>query len=489
MSTRISRRRLLRGTLASAVALASWKSAAREVFAGSGSLQRQVDVVIVGAGLSGLTAALRLTQTGRSVVVLEAGDHVGGRMLREQTSDGAYVDLGGQWVGPTQDRILALADELSVQRFPWYHDGETVFIFNGDRGEFDGNFPPFEGEPPPLPPAEVEDAEQAWQAVEDLAATVPIEAPWDAPNASQLDSETAETWMDANASGDFARFVIAQNCRIGGSGAFEPSQASALHLAWTQANAPQSEEPERYLFVGAAGQIPGLIAAQLGDSVTLNAPVWGIEQDGITGVRVHGRAGVYGGQFAIVAVPPTLAGGIHYDPPLPARRQQLTQRMPMGSLLKVNAIYPYAFWRQSGLSGVGTGDLPVAQFTADSSPPGGSPGILTSFIAGDAAVSAGLVSSKARQEAVLRDFVDFFGDEAAAPIQFIEKNWPSNPRTGGAFTDFMAPGVWTSYGQALRAPIGRLFWAGTETAYRWSGYFDGAVRAGEDAAAAVMALL
>jgi monoamine oxidase len=149
-----------------------------------------VDVAGVGAGLSGLTAALRLVQAGRSVVVLEADGHIGGRMLRQQTSDGAYVDLGGQWVGPTQDRILALADELGVQRFPWYHEGETVFIFEGINGLFDGGFPPFEGEPPPLPADQVDDAERAWQAVEDLAATVPIAAPWNTPNAPALDSET-----------------------------------------------------------------------------------------------------------------------------------------------------------------------------------------------------------------------------------------------------------------------------------------------------------
>jgi monoamine oxidase len=443
---------------------------------------------VVGGGLSGLTAALRLVQKGISVVVLEADAHVGGRMLRQQTVDGAYLDLGGQWVGPTQERILALADELGVQRFPWYHEGETVFIFDGDSGLFDGAFPPFEGESPPLPAVAVEDAESAWEMVEDLAASVPRDAPWETPGAMQLDAETIQTWMEAHAMGDFARFVIAQNCRIGGSGAFEPSQASVLHLAWTQANAPQDEAPETDLFSGAAGQIPELLAARLGDAVRLNAPVWGIEQDA-AGVRVHARAGVFDAQYAIVAIPPTLAGGIHYDPPLPSRRQQLTQRMPMGSLLKVHAIYPSAFWRQSGLSGVGTGNLPLAEFTADSSPPGGVPGILTSFIAGDAAVNAGLESPDERQQAVLADFVTYFGAEPAEPVQFIEKNWPANPRTGGAFTDFMAPGVWTSYGQALRSPVGRIHWAGTETADRWSGYFDGAVRAGENAAAGVLAQL
>ncbi len=485
----ITRRQLLRRAAGIVVAGASSALAPRTpAVASSGRVRRNADVAIVGAGISGLTAAWRLTQAGASVIVLEARNRVGGRMVRQEVLPGAYVDLGGQWVGPTRQRILALADELGVERFPWYHEGDTVLVYGETMGRFHGDFPPFSGDPPPLPYDQVADADAAWSQLEEIAATVPPDAPWTAPDAETLDRETLSDWLDRNTQYDFARFVFAQAARIGGGGAFEPEEVSMLHMAYTQAGGPQSEGPETDLFDGAAGQIPPLLASLLGDCIELGAAVWRIEQDS-AGVLLSTDRGRYGARAAIVAIPPVLAGGIQYDPPMPQQRLQLTQRMPMGSLIKVHAIYPTAFWRNLGLTGVGTGDLPTAQFTADSSPESGSPGILTSFIAGTRAVRLGLQTQRQRQDAVLADFATYFGDEASHPSQIIETNWDADPWTGGAFTAFLGPGVWTTYGEALRAPFGRIFWAGTECATRWSGYFDGGVRAGEDAAAGVLAQL
>jgi monoamine oxidase len=483
----LSRRRLLRGAAGVLVAGASATLYSRlPAAASSERIRRSADVAVVGAGISGLTAAWRLTQAGASVIVLEARDRVGGRMVRQEVEGGAYVDLGGQWVGPTQDRILALAGELGVQRFPWYHEGDTVLVYGETTGRFHGDFPPFSGDPPPLPHDQVADADAAWTQLEEIAATVPPDAPWTAPDASTLDHQTLGDWLSQNTKYDFARFVFAQAARIGGGGAFEPDEVSMLHMAYTQSSGPQSEGPETDLFDGAAGQIPPLLAGMLGDCIELGAAVWRIEQDD-SGVVLSTDRGRYAAQAVIVAIPPTLAGGIQYDPPVPQQRLQLTQRLPMGSLIKVHALYPTAFWRDAGLSGVGTGDLRAAQFTADSSPESGSPGLLTSFIAGTQAVALGLATAQQRQDAVLADFVIFFGDDASQPDQFIEKNWDAAPWTGGAFTAFLGPGVWTTYGEALRAPVGRIFWAGTECATRWSGYFDGGVRAGEDAASAALA--
>ena len=153
------------------------------------------------------------------------------------------------------------------------------------------------------------------------------------------------------------------------------------------------------------------------------------------------------------------------------------------------AVYPRAFWRDEGLSGTATGDLPTVQFVADSSPPGGRPGILASFIAGTRAVELGMATAERRRRAVLADFAGYFGRRAARPAQFIDVNWPAQPWTGGAFTAYLPPGVWTGYGPALRQPVGRLHWAGTETATRWPGFFDGAVRSGEDVAGAILSHL
>lgn len=425
---------------------------------------------------------------GRSVVVLEARDRIGGRMVRQQIGPDAWVDLGGQWVGPTQDRIIALADELGVKRFPWFQDGVTRFVYENISARFDGAFVPFTGEPPPVPAAEVADAEHAWAAIEALAPTVPPDAPWQAPDAEHLDQETLASWLERTTHTAFARFAITNWARIGGSGAFEPDQLSLLHAAFTQAVSPQREGPETELFFGAAGQSPDLLAQHLENRIVLNAPVWRIEQDG-TGVALHDPERRYQARHAIVAIPPTLTSGIIFDPPLPTQRLQLVQRMPMGSLLKEHAIYPTAFWREEGLSGIAITDLPTTPFTADSSPPSGKPGILTTFLAGNPADILLKVSARERRAAVLADYVTCFGERAGKPTDFIETNWPAEAWTRGAFTAYLPPGAWPAYGEALRAPVGRVHWAGTETATRWTGYFDGGVRSGEDAAAAVLAEL
>lgn len=482
----LSRRTVLQGAAAAMVLTAGNLGPVR---AAPARRTDHVDVAIVGSGIAGLTAARILTRAGRSVVVLEARDRIGGRMVRQQVAPDVWVDLGGQWVGPTQERIIALADELGVKRFPWFHDGETRFVYRDIDARFDGDFPPFSGDPPPVPEDELEDAKRAWDSIEALAATVPLEAPWKAPDAERLDQETLGAWVDRTTHTDFARFCVTNMARIGGSGAFEPDQVSTLHMAFTQATGPQSEDPEAELFYGAAGQIPQLLVREIGeDNVKLSSPVWAIEQDD-AGVIVRTPDDEYRARYVIVAIPPTLTGGIIYDPPLPRQRIQLVQRMPMGSLIREYAIYPTAFWREDGLNGVAITDLPTTPFTADSSPPGGEPGIMTTYIAGNPADALERRSAEERREAVLADLVKCFGPQAANPTEFIEMNWPAETWTRGAFTAYLPPGAWTAYGEALRAPVGRIHWAGAETASRWNGYFDGGVRSAEDAAAAILARL
>lgn len=443
------------------------------------------DVIVVGGGIAGLTAARQVVAAGRTAVVLEARDHVGGRMVRQSIGGGNYVDLGGQWVGPTQDHIIALADELGVERFPSFHTGRTTLIFDGRHSTFAGDFVPFVGEPPDVSPAELADAQQAWARLEALTVDVPADGPWTAPNAAAMDAQTLASWIDSVTTTSFGRYVLSSQARIGGSGAFEPNQTSLLHTLWANKVAPQREEPEEELFVGAAGQIPELVAAELGDRVVTGAPVRAIAQDG-GGVTVRTDAGTFTGRYVVVAMPPHLTAQISYDPPLPAQRIGLTQRTPMGTLIRQQVVYPTPFWRDRELNGVGIGDLATIEFTADASPQDSSVGVLTSFIAGDRAVELGDVTPEERKAAVLADYVTYFGPEAAEPTQYIERNWAHEPWTGGAFTSYLPTGAWIPYGPALRVPVGRIHWAGTEVATRWVGYFDGAVRSGEDAAAAIL---
>jgi monoamine oxidase len=463
------------------------------------------DVVVVGGGLAGLTAARRLDQAGRSVVVLEAADHIGGRMLAKQlktvagqlkTVPGQCVDLGGQWVGHTQDRILALAKELGVSLFDSHHDGQTVFFWKGKRSTFKGAFPPFEGDPPAVPPKELADGKLIWKQIEDL----PVgPEPWTHPDAGALDSELLSDWLSTRPSTtDFGKFVVTLMARIGGSGAFEPRNVSRLHMLFTQSVGPQKENPEEQLFFGCAGQFPERIVSKFSSRVKVfrNVPVKRIDQDA-TGVTVSGKSGSKEFKFraskVVVAMPPMHAGLIDYGgtPTLPPQRVDLTKNAPMGLLIKNHAIYETPFWRDGvpALSGAAVGDLDTVQFTADSSLPTGGPGILTSFIAGDRADALSKVDPAIRKSLVLSDYVRYFGPQAAAPKEYVEMNWIEEPLIKGAFTSYMNPGIWVKDGVTLRPPVGHIHWAGTETARRWNGYFDGAVRSGEDAAIAIDAAL
>ena len=448
---------------------------------------RQADVAIVGAGLAGLVAARRLVEAGLEPLVVEARDRVGGRTLNHEIDDGKVVEVGGQWVGPTQRRMLALAQDLGVDTFPTHDTGENVIEWRGEKRRYHGAIPR-------INPAILADVAQAQVRLDRMARSVPLEAPWEAERAIRWDAQTFATWLARNVATAGARTLF--EIAVEAVWAQEPSDLSLLHvLFYTHSGGGfdaligTSGGAQQDRFVGGSQRVAVRVAEALGDErIARQAPVRRIVHgsDGVTlvadGLEVRARC-------AIVALPPALAGRIAYDPALPGFRDQLTQRMAQGTVIKCMAIYPEPFWRGEGLTGQGTSDVGPVRVTFDNSPPDGTPGVLLGFLEGRQARALGRRTPAERRDAVVGCFTRMFGPRAASPDGYVERVWADEEWTRGCYGCAMPTGAWTEFGPALRAPIGPLHWAGAETATVWSGYMDGAVSSGERAAADVVSAL
>ena len=451
------------------------------------SATREADVAIVGAGLAGLAAAREIKAQGKTACVLEARDRVGGRTLNEPIGDGKIVEIGGQWVGPTQHRVNALITELGLETYPTFTEGRNIFERAGSLRQYSGTIPR-------VSPLALAETGMTLARIDRMAKRVDTERPWAGDDAERWDSMTFATWINRNVRTPTARDLI--RLAIWAVWAVEPEDLSLLHVLFyihsagsfndlldTQGGAQDSR------VVGGTQLISLRMAEQLGDAIELNAPVRRIEHsvkgsDPLTTVvadRVTVRA-----RKVIVAVPPFLAGRIDYEPAMPAVRDGLTQRMSQGSVVKCMAIYDRPFWRDRGLSGQATSATGPISVTYDNSPPDGSPGVLLGFFEAGAARHATELSQDERRRLALDCMRRFFGPEASDPVHYVDKAWAADPWSRGCYGGFMPTGAWTATGSALRPPVGPIHWAGAETATVWNGYMDGAVSSGQRAAAEVL---
>jgi monoamine oxidase len=443
-----------------------------------------VDVVEVGAGLAGLTAARDLLDADLSVLVLEARGRVGGRLLNHTLEGGAVVELGGQWVGPTQDRVLALAEELGVGLFPTYIEGEHFLAVEGAVKRY-------RGDDFALPEDALEDVGETHECLQEMADEVPLDEPWSAANAGAWDAQTVDGWLAANSKTEVG--LGYWRTLVPALFSAEASEMSLLHflfycrsggtldrLVATSGGAQESR------LEGGSQQLASRLADRLGGAVRLGAPVTAVRQDN-GGVEVTHDGGVVRAGRAVVAVPPTLAGRIRYSPALPPLRDQLTQQVPMGYVTKMQIAYPEPFWRTDGFSGSVFSLDDEVSVIFDNSPPDLSCGVLLGFLEGGHARKVGKLPPPARRDMILSVFARFFGPRSANPAEYVERDWAAEEWSRGCYGGRFGTGVWTGHGEALREPVGRIHWAGTETAEVWNGYMDGAVRSGERAAKEVIA--
>jgi monoamine oxidase len=451
-------------------------------------------VVVVGAGFAGLTAALRLRQAGKSVLVLEARNRVGGRALNASIPGGQITDRGAAFIGPTQDRIAQLAREFGVGTFPTYDTGDNVYVRDGSRSTYSDTGPTGTA---PLDPVILPDLTLVVGQLDQMATEVDVNSPWTTANAASWDAQTLQSFIESHSiTPQFRKLVPAATRPIFGA---EPQELSLLFTVFYIAasgneqnvgtfernfNTRMGAQQDR--FDGGTQLVTLRVAKRLGKKrVLLEQPVRRIVQEkhGVTVLtkRLRVRA-----KHVIVAIPPTLAGRIDYRPDLPPLRDQLTQRLPQGNLTKVACVYDRPFWRDAGLTGTAVSTDGFVNATFDDTPRGGSPGVVFGFVGGDKSREFNALPADQRKAAIVAQFTQFFGSGAANPIGYIESSWAGERWSRGCPVGIAGPGVYSGYGPALRQPVGRIHWAGTETSTFWNGYMDGAVRSGERAAAEVL---
>ena len=465
-------------------------------------LELDRDVVIIGAGPAGLTAARELKKSGLSVAVLEARDRVGGRTWTE-TIDGAVLEIGGQWVSPDQTELLALLHDLGLETYSRYRDGKSVYIGS------DGIRTLYTGDTFPVSPRTAAEMAKLTGLLDSLAAEIGATEPWAHVKARELDTISFHHWLRQNSTDVEACNNI--GLFIAGGMLTKPAHAfSALQAVLMAASAGSFSHltDEDFILdkrvIGGMQQVSQLLAAELGDDVVLDSPVRTIDWETVAGpggdrggeagrndagyrvTAVSDRATV-NARFVIMAVPPNLYSRVSFNPPLPRRQHQMHQHQSLGLVIKVHAVYSTPFWREDGLSGTGFGADALVQEVYDNTNHEDPRGTLVGFVSDEKADAMFELNAADRRRAILESIAAFLGDEALTPEVYYESDWGSEEWTRGAYAASYDLGGLHRYGKDQLAPVGPIYWSSSDLAAEGYQHVDGAVRIGRQTAARIAA--
>jgi monoamine oxidase len=339
------------------------------------SAPESVDVVIVGAGFAGLTAAHDLVNQGCSVVVLEGRDRVGGRVFSGEIA-GVKVDLGGTWVAKEHDAIRGIAEQVGCTIVPQFNHGRSTLWLAGKRSTYKGTLPR-------LSPAALVNMARIQLALDKLAKTIDVDAPWNSPRAAELDAISLEEWLERKRARTTTRALMTIVTKV--EFGCQTSDVSLLHMLRTirafggfdhMLDAEGGMQEARY--VETTQEIAVRYAALLGDRVHTSAPVRRITQDP-DDVTVETDTMQFQARYAIVTTATEHRAGIEFQPALPEKAQSLIQSWGLGALSKAFVAYDKPFWRDEGLSGEALTDTGTVFITFDVSPSPNGPGILMAF--------------------------------------------------------------------------------------------------------------
>lgn len=437
-----------------------------------------VNVVVIGAGLAGLTAASRLSAQGVEVTVLEARERVGGRTHGIEVCAGGWVDAGAAYLGDRHTSLADLIADLGLKTSPTTMIGDSRFMLGVGEHTRHGRFPPLHAVA----------LGEMFDLLDDLTRRVDPEAPWLTPGAAALDTITAARWAAENLAHPDARLFFP--LFLGEMMAADPAAISVLHMAFYL----RSGGGLRYLnafeggaqqdrVAGGAHQLCEQLAARLGERVRLADPVHAIhaDQDWVT---VYSARGVVRCAAAVVALPPLLADAIDYRPGLSHRRA--SEHTARGCTVKVHLVYPEPLWRLHNLSGWSMSSTGPLLSTVDDSPAEGGAGVLTGFVTGSQAHRYAALSPQRQQDEALAQAALLY-PRLPAPVGFHRTDWTTERYSRGCYAALFGPGDWLRLGPQLTTPHGRVHWAGTETSTEFFGLMEGAIRSGQRAASEILA--
>lgn len=459
------------------------------------------DVVIIGAGPSGLTTAYRLQQAGHSVAVIEARERVGGRTWSDHI-DGAFLEIGGQWVSPDQTALISLVNELGLKTFSRYREGENLYR------DPSGTMHRYTGDMFPANEKTQREMVRLINILNKLTADIGPKEPWAHPKARELDTISFYHWLRQQSDDEEACNNI--GLFIAGGMLTKPAHAfSALQAVLMAASAGSFSNlvDEDFILdkrvLGGMQSVSETLAQKIGaENIVLSHPVrvlrW--QQPGEYPVLVEAEAfsedGVAAGttvavhaKYAVVAVPPNLYSRIHYVPALDRRQHQMHQHQSLGFVIKVHAVYATPFWRAKGLSGTCFAANNLVQEIYDNTnydPQTGQEetrGTLVGFVSDEAADEMFTISAEERKTKILDSMAKMLGEETKNPVVYYESDWGAEEWTRGAYAASYDLGGLHRYGADQSTPVGPIYWSCSDIAAEGYQHVDGAVRMGEKTAA------